>query len=508
MTIPPAQRAAVIDLGSNTARLVLYYFRAGHSYHLEDEIRAVVRLREGLTASGLSSKAEERAFSVLQLFKDYCSAVGPEVIIPVATSAIREAANGAAFVKKVREEFGFDLRVLTGEQEAFYSCLGALNSVPCRDGLVMDTGGGSVQLGRLVDGRFESGQALELGALTLKERFVRSDPIKKREIKDIQNEIDRRLEKFSGWETAGRRLVGLGGTTRNLAKIQAKRQAFPLDHMNGFVLRRTSVGKIIRTLRRLPVQERGKLPGLSRDRADIILPGALVVQAVMDRLGVDELTLSAYGIREGLFLEHFWSDSPTKGPLELREFSLLNAARFYRYQEKHAHHVRHLCRRLFDQLAPLHGCGPDHRLLLDAASLLHDIGSAVSYNDHHKHSRMLIVSHGLPGFSPRETAVIALLAFYHRKGDPGIREFRSLLRPEDEAVVRHLAALLRLAECLERGRSGHVKDIRLSWSDSELTVTLIADTEPTVEIWDARQLASELLGQVYGRPVVFKSAKS
>ena len=505
MNPPASRRTAVIDLGSNSARVVVMNFRPGYSYHLEDEVREIVRLREGMTEAGLSDAAMTRGLFTLRLFRRFCDSVGVDRIIATATSAVREAANGPRFLERVARDVGLSVRVLDGTQEAFYGVLGALNAVPLEDGIVLDIGGGSAQVSRVRARRFERGQALTLGSLALTERFVRSDPVRKSELQAVQQEIERQLDGVPWLNGERGPLVGLGGTIRNLAKIEAARRRYPLQTINGFALSRASVDETVRILSQSPLSLRRRLPGLARDRADIILPGALVLRGVMERLGVKELAISESGLREGLFFEEFWSDLPYPVTPGLREFAVLNLARFYGYHEAHAEHVRHLATRLFDQLAPLHGYGAWERELLRAAALLHDIGMAIRYNDHHKYSQTLITGSGLPGHSGREISLIALLARYHRKGVPDAGEYAGLLEQGDETRLVRLSALLRLSEFLERGRAGVVRDVEARWDTQGLRLTLVADEHPTVELWDAQRNALDLMESAVGRPVVLDS---
>jgi exopolyphosphatase/guanosine-5'-triphosphate,3'-diphosphate pyrophosphatase len=278
-----------------------------------------------------------------------------------------------------------------------------------------------------------------------------------------------------------------------------------LNTLHGFKLNHRSIDESVEILAWLPLSQRRKLGGLSSDRADIILPGALVIQSVMERLATEELAISVNGLREGLFFERFWDHLANPIVADVRGFGVLNMARVYRYQKDHAIHVRFLANRLFDQLKPLHGYEAAERELLDSASLLHDLGTIISYDDHHKHSQWLITNSGLPGYSPRETTIIALLTRYHRKGKPRIKGFRSLLGKDDRKLVTQLAAILRLAEYLERGRNANVDDVIVTWDDEELLLTLIADDYPAVELWEAERNALALMESAYKRRVAIES---
>ena len=290
MDASPARRFAVIDLGSNTARLVVIDAIPGYSYRLVDQVREVVRLRQGMTDSGMTEPAMARGFSTLRLFKRFCDSTDVDKILPIATSAVREAANGPIFVDRVSREIGIPLQVLDGEQEAYYDAVGALNEVRLSEGTVVDIGGGSVQISDIREGRFRAGTSVTLGALALTERFVDSDPITDEAYDRVRTEIERQLDTVT-WlpEKSGERLVGLGGTIRNLARIRGRQIDYPLSTLHGFILSRESVEESIQLFRDLPLDERKKIDGLKSDRADIILPGALVLLAIMSRLEVDEV---------------------------------------------------------------------------------------------------------------------------------------------------------------------------------------------------------------------------
>lgn len=501
-----SRRVGIVDLGSNTARLIVMNAIPGYSYRLEDQVREVVRLRQGMTEEGMSEEAMARAFSTLRLFKHFCDSTGVAVILAVATSAVREAANGPEFIEKVSCDIGLSLRVLSGESEAYYGTIGVLNETPMEQGVVVDIGGGSAQVSEVREGRFYRGDSVTLGTLALTERFIREDPTSKAEYKAIKREIERQLNAVSWLDNKKKgMLVGLGGTIRNLARIEAARQKYPLNTLHGFTLPRASVEESIGLFRELPLSERKEIAGLDSDRADIILPGAMVLWAIMDRLGINVLTISVNGLREGVFFETFWQHLPYPVVPDVRRFGVLNMARNYQYQERHSNHVRFLAGRLFDQLIPLHGYGVKERELLDAAALLHDLGRIVSYEGHHKHSQTLIEFNGLPGFSPNEIALIALLARYHRKGTPDTAGYTILLDAKDEVLLTRLAAILRLAECLERGRNAAVDDVIVTWEDDSLRLTLISDEYPAVELWQAERNAALLVEMAFGRHVLLDS---
>lgn len=506
MNTPTPTYIAIIDLGSNTARMIILKTILGYVYRLDDEIREVVRLRQGMTTEGLSEKAMDRALFTLRLFQQYCHSRQISHITATATSAVREATNGKAFVQQVSRQLGLNLRILTGEEEAYYGALGALNELPITQGHVLDLGGGSLQLSQIYEGKFQRGLALSLGSLALTERFIRHDPPTEEEVANVQAEINAQLDTIPWLQPQPQfTLVGLGGTIRNLAHIEAERQHYPLYTLHGFALQREAILYSIRQFCQLSLSKRQKIAGLHDDRADIILPGAMAVATVMERLGVETVTVSMSGLREGLFFERFWQQLSYPVPANVRQFSVLNLARNYDYLQTHADHVRFLAERLFDELAPLHNYGSVERELLGAAALLHDIGTVIGYNGHHRHSQMLLEYNGLAGFSPREIALIGLLVRYHRRGQPQINQYKPLLSKKESVLLNRLASILRLTEFLERGRNSNIYDLTAQWTKNELHLTVKAHNYPAVELWEAEKHAVPLMETAFGRKLILKS---
>ena len=250
---PKPIKVAVIDLGSNTARLVVMHAMPGYSFRLEDEIREVVRLRHGMD-DGLSEDAMTRAFSTLRLFSRFCQSYAVDLVLPIATSAVREAANGAEFAERVERELGLTLRILTGDEEAYYGALGALNEVAAEEAVVLDIGGRQRAAERGTSADVSTGgEALKLGALALTERFVRGDLIRASELEALTQEIERQLESLS-WlkRKKGRVLIGLGGTIRNLASMEVERTEIPPQHLSRYVVASVIRGGKHRLIARSP----------------------------------------------------------------------------------------------------------------------------------------------------------------------------------------------------------------------------------------------------------------
>ncbi len=484
----------MVDLGSNSFRLVV--FMAGEGWwRRTDEIYEPVRIGEGLAATGrLGEEPMERALATLDVFAHFCKASGLEGdgVDAVATSAIRDAENAAGFLLRAGEQTGLSVRVLGREAEARYGYLAAVNSTTLIDGCVLDLGGGSLQLVRVEDRQARDSSSWPLGSVRMTERFLPvNGPAKRRQIEQLRAHVAGELAGASwladGAPGHGGRIVGTGGTVRNLAAAAQRAAGLPSNGVQGMVIERGALDELVTRLAALPASERSTIPGIKPARADLILAGAIVVQGALEAGGFDGLETTEAGLREGVFFERLLADRPAPLFEDVRRASVTNLASQYRVDPAHTEHVATLALGMFDELAALglHEGDPRERELLWAASMLHDIGMSVDYDDHHRHSRYLILNGGLPGFSPTEVAIIAQAARYHRKGRPQPGPLAALFGEGDAERLDRCAVLLRLAEGLERSRDQLVTGTSAGLSDGTVELRLIADGESAVPRWAA-----------------------
>ena len=484
MTEP--RRLAVIDLGSNSFRLVVFTYGEGW-WKRTDEIHETVRIGEGLDASGeLGPEPIERALQTLEMYAHFCRATGVTDIRPVATSAIRDAGNREDFLRATRERSGLEVEVLTSEQEAWYGYVAAVNSTTLSDGVVLDLGGGSMQLSCVRDRRAEDLRSWPLGAVRMTERFLARDRPKPKHLQALRDHVTGELAEVPWLDGC---LVGIGGTTRNLAAAAELQAGLPSFGVQGFALRREALDALVERLAELPAEERGKVPGIKSGRGDLILAGAIVVQSVMELGRFDVLEATEAGLREGVFFATLLEGSDPPLFDDVRRASVDNLAVQYGSGHAHTAQVERLALALWDGLgaAGCHDRDPRERELLSAAAALHDIGMSIDYDDHHKHSRYLVLSAGLPGFSPRETALIGQMCRYHRKGSPSLGEVDGLAGKGDAGVLDRCAASLRIAEQLERARDQAVDDLELAVDGDVARLRLRAHDEITVGRWAAER---------------------
>jgi exopolyphosphatase / guanosine-5'-triphosphate,3'-diphosphate pyrophosphatase len=501
------RQVAVIDLGSNSWRLVVYMFAPGDWWKLTDEIYETVRIGAGLAETGrLGEAAMGRGLETLAVFERFCAAhgLGPDAVHAVATSAIRDASNGQMFLKAARAASGLNIEVISDEDEARFGYVAAINSSTMTDGVVLETGGGSIQLIEVADRRTVSLHSYPLGAVRVTEQFLPgAGPARKRDLQRVRAHVREVLADDRGLARSGNRIVGMGGAVRNLAAAAQRMAGQPDIGVQGFVITRETLAELVQTLAALPVDERGDVPGIKLGRGDIILASALVIETVVELGSFPGIEVTEASLRDGVFIaRELLADSPEPLFDDVRVAGVRNLAIQYESDLPHVEHVALLSLQMFDSLA---GAGlfrprPGERELLWAAAMLHDVGMTISYDDHHKHSAYLIVSAELPGFDPRERALIAQITRYHRKGAPKLGELAALADAGDEELLDRCSVILRLAEHLERGRDQSVREARLRANGHGVDLHLEAAGDLTLPRWSVERYGDgEAFQRVFGR---------
>ena len=508
-----ARRIAAIDVGSNSIRQIIADVAPDGSIEVVDEMKAHPRLGKGLDASGaLSTESMDLAVEALQRMAMLARQHGAQRIEAVATSAVRDAENSELFLARVKQATGLKVRVLKGEDEARLCFRSALAHFELGAGraVVMDIGGGSLELALSADGVVDRLTSLPLGALRLTERFKPHTPDRLAKLRKRVRKAIKPVLKGKDWN--GAKIIGSGGTFTNLAGLHLHRQGvFSAKSVQGTAIPRSEVEHILDWLAAMDDDERRSTPGLNPDRADIIVAGLAVIAEVLTRVDARELIVSRYGIREGLLLEAARVTPTVSDPGEAREKSVRDLAERCRYEKKHSLAVQRLSLTLFDSLAQRLGLEESDRAILADAALLHDIGYHINYERHHKHSYHLIIHADLLGMTPEEQVMIANVARYHRGARPKKRHanFGTLEKPLRQRI-KALAGILRVADGLDRGHAGAVKDIKVRWLDRALRVTPVPvreDASLRLECWGAHRKSS-LLARVAGRPVEIVSGRT
>jgi exopolyphosphatase/guanosine-5'-triphosphate,3'-diphosphate pyrophosphatase len=499
-------RISAIDIGSNSIRQTIADVSPTGVIRVVDEMKAAPRLGAGLYKKGaLSEVAIQNALTTLTRMATLANQLGVKRTEVVATSAVRDASNRDEFIKLVRTETGLRVKVLRGEDEARLAFRSALAHFDLGIGraVVMDIGGGSLELALSADGLVDRLISLPLGAVSVTERYLASGKKGMRKLrKDVWTELRRHLS-ARHWHAA--RIFCSGGTFTSLASIYLARIGMEsAKTVHGTVIPRIELEHIVDMLRNMSLPERQGVPGLSAARSDIILGGLAVAAEVAARVEARELVVSAYGIREGILLESAHVAPSPADPGEARERSVRELAERTHYEAPHSNHVQKLALQLFDAIGQRLGCIPDDRKLLADAALLHDIGYHISYDKHNKHSYHLIEHAELLGMTPIEQIVVANVARYHRGAEPRKkhRNYGPLERPVRQ-TIKKLSAILRVADGFDRGHASAVAEIKVRWVERALRITAVPAHHVynlRLDLWGASR-KSNLLSEVAGVPV-------
>lgn len=447
----PRFPAAVIDVGSNSARVVVFRRAGGGVLEvIADEHIALQLIRELDKNHRFHEAALDRALRVLRDFRRVADAAGAVRILAFGTAALREAENGEEFRRRIAAECGFRLEIMTADAEARAGFLGAVYGLPVNDGLVFDIGGGSLQVTHFRDRRQRKASSLPLGALRTSDEFLTSDPPSPRQVRKLRKHVlDLLAEVDVPRLKAGETVVGTGGTVRNLAKIDAKRWDSPIPRLHGYELTKGRLRELTGLLLSRTVVERASMPGLNASRADSIVGGALVAEAVLEASRRDRFYVAGQGLREGIVLDTLLGKLPK--PEKVREHSVaVLASRFTTCEAPRAARRRRLVLSLYDSLEPW----PDpvlREMLAHAAAVL-DIGRSVDFYRLHTHTASILRSSGLLGFTHREVALLSsIVELADRDGwDP--HRAAPPLREEDFDPLERAGVLLCLADAIEQRR--------------------------------------------------------
>lgn len=486
-------RLAAIDIGTNSIRCIVVEVTKNGSFRVLDDEKATVRLGEGLAASGsISSAAWDRAISSLARMKKIVDGYGVKAIEAVATSAVRKAANGKAFIAGIANGIGVEVKVISGEEEAELAALSVRNHFDMEGArfAMVDIGGGSLEIvtarGPLIDEIY----SLELGAVFLTEKFMPGYSGRQADLDKLRKYIRSAFkEVFSGERPQFQCLVGSGGTITAIAAMVMAMRGEGYGSVHRYEVLRSEVVHLLAMLSRKSAKERREVPGLNPDRADIILAGVTAVDELMRFFGANTLRVNERGIREGLIVKGLRSHGLIPGAPESRTWrdAVLEFGRSCHIDEEHSLHVTKLALQLFDSLEPEIAMGEGARRMLEAAAILHDVGYFINYSSHHKHSYHLIRHADLFGFTPREREIMANVARYHRKALPKKKHDAYVrLSESDRQLVSRLGGILRLADGLDRRRSSVVSGVTCSIADGTVIATLTGSGDISVELFGGK----------------------
>jgi exopolyphosphatase/guanosine-5'-triphosphate,3'-diphosphate pyrophosphatase len=534
-------KIAAIDIGSNSIHLVIMRATPGQHLEIIDREKDMARLGAGtLREHRLSKETTERAIRALRRFKQVSDSIGADVILTTATAAVREADNADEFIETVRKEVGIDIQLLPGVEEARLIALAVSEATDFNDqrGLIIDIGGGSTEFIITRGGEPDLLSSLRLGSVRLTEKFITTDPISDRERERLVSAIRAEfLRPASEMKATGFDFViGTSGTILNLVQM-AVESGRSVEAIDFEPFSRTAsldqLRKLNRKLARLAEKERARVQGIDKGRADIIVGGGLLLETVLAELGAKAITTCDWSLREGVVLDYLRKRAAEQGTAamvstepasdiiandekliaaDVRTRSVLSVARRYNYDRAHSHHVARLATVIFDGTRALHNLGDEERRLLQYAALLHDTGHYIAHNNHHRHSLYLIKHSEMPGFTGSEIAMLAVAVRYHRGSVPKKtvdrrarrehEDFLALDSGQRETVLK-LAAILQIADALDRSYQQYVLDARCEVKGREVLISITGEGDCELELWSADRKA-RLFRDVFGVEVRFE----
>jgi exopolyphosphatase/guanosine-5'-triphosphate,3'-diphosphate pyrophosphatase len=511
-------RIAAIDIGTNSVHMIVVQVRPDLSFEVIDREKDMVRLGAGgLDGRSLTPTAMGAALQTLGKFKRVAETHKVDEIIAAATSATREAENGGDFIAEVERQTGIRIRVISGTEEArlIHFAAGYGVDVGGTTAAVVDIGGGSVEVTLGSATQLSLGKSFKTGVIRVTERFVRSDPLSGRDERRLIKHLNREMGPFLD-QIARRgfdRLIGTSGTILSLGTLALADNGSAGERIEDLRNRRVSAKALHRIRKRLVeanLEERLRMPGMDPRRADLSVAGSVLFDTIVRRLGAEEFTLCDLALREGLVLDYIHRNSAVIRKVErypdVRRRSVVELGERCGYWSEHAQQVARLALSIFDQTRSVHGLTEREREWLEYGALLHDIGVHISYERHHRHSYYLIKNGDLRGFDPQEIDVIALIARYHRQATPkksheGYGDLRGSLRK----VVKTLAAMVRLAEGLDRSHAQALTGIEMYPRSNDYLARLRAAGDAELELWAAHRHVAPL-ERILGRPIRFEVA--
>jgi exopolyphosphatase / guanosine-5'-triphosphate,3'-diphosphate pyrophosphatase len=513
-------RVASIDLGSNSFHMLIAEILGPTSFKTVAREKMMIQLgKTSLMTDRLDSKAMKRGLECLDKFRQIAIARRAERILAVATSAIREAENGEEFIRRAGTESGIAVRVISSREEARLVHLAVSRQIDLGDqkALIIDIGGGSVELIVGDAHKMYSVESQKLGFLRLHGRFVTHDPMSKPEErlikKFLRNSLANPLLEIIR-QKPGSVIATSGSATTLLRIVQQRRGQTNGATLPSSEINRSEISAILGEMRPMSSEERTKKFDLDPLRSECLPAALYCLDAVLQGVGAKEVTICQVALREGLIYNMLANTKPHKpieaAPLDMRRQAVIDLAARCDYPPEHSHKVSLLAGQIFKQTTHLHQLGETEGRLLQYAGILHDIGYHIGYPKHHKHGYYLVMNGDLRGFTPEERTILALLVRYHRRAAPkdSHPEFASLPK-KSRRVIQCLSSLLRIADGLDQSHFSYVNEVKCRSSRKVIRFTVFADAKNLnieLDLWTAKRHAG-YFEKLFGVKTIFVLAK-
>ncbi|MGN1235502.1 MAG: hypothetical protein ACI4U2_05945 [Christensenellaceae bacterium] len=489
------EKIGIIDLGSNSARLVIVNLFAEGYFMVVDELKESVRLGQDMERDGfLKPQRVAETIKTLKMFKKLCDSSGVVRIIAVATAAVRRAKNQRSFLDEIQATCGIRIQVLSAQDEATLVYRGVINSMDAPKGIILEIGGGSTKIVYYNRRNMLYYETLPCGAVTLTDQFSQEGLSPEETADRIADYFTEQLRKVEWLKEVDpeTQMIGAGGSFRSLFKISKLIKKYPLDTVHNYTLTTEDFTFIYNTVKVLDIDKRKKIKGLSPNRADILPAALAIVKAftsyMHDEIGIANINgfaISSYGLREGIMFREALPITEEKPITDVLSYSLSSLVKYYGSDEKHVEHVVALSVQLFKQLRVLHKFPRQYLRVLKIAASLHDCGMRFKYYDHPKHSQYMILNSTIYGVTHHDLVLAAFVAGLHKKDDFNLSEwakYRDIVTEEDLDVVKKLGVMLRIAESLDRSNAGTVRSINCDVLGDSVIMKTEIEGDATLEI--------------------------
>ena len=481
------QRIAIIDIGSNSARLVISHIYKNGAYNMVYNQKEALRLSQKVDGQNLlTEEAFTSTLDTMRSFAHMCKIYQADKTIAVATAAIRNASNGPELVAEVAEQTGIQLHIISGKTEAYISYLGVINTLDVKNGIIFDLGGGSTELILFKNRKILESVSLPLGAVNTTGMFNTRNEMPPNVYNDLNAFVMSRLAQYPWLKQSNLPLIGVGGTARTVAKIIQRAKKYPATKIHNYSYPIQTFRSFFNKLCLTNLEQRKKISGLSTERSDIILAGSSIISCLLEATGAKKLITSGCGLREGLFYDYYSKSNNV--PLiakNILERSRENTLRLFESDTAHARHITKLALAMFDGWMELHKVRKSYRRLLETAALLHDIGITINFYSHARHSAYMIQNAKLFGLTHKEQIITSAIAGWHNgisKNYFKSRFYKEMLTENNWKLINKLSLLLALAESLDYSEMRMVHTLTPSFNKKNALLTLHAEHYPTIEM--------------------------
>jgi exopolyphosphatase/guanosine-5'-triphosphate,3'-diphosphate pyrophosphatase len=490
---------AIIDIGSNTVRLVIYHKTEIEKFEEIENFKSAARLRHYLNRNGvLETEGINLLVNILKGFKEILAFHEVESVRCVATATIRQAHNQMEVLTIVKEQTGFEIKILSEKEEAFYGYFAVIHTTPLTDGVAIDLGGGSTEITYFRNRQLIHSHSFPFGVVSLKEQFIKGEKITSEEKNKLIHFIEDSFQSLPWLKNLKVPIIAIGGSARNIAEIDQNLRKYPLSGVHQYTIFPQDLKHLLHIIEMLNITQLEKLEGLSKERTDIILPALETFVTLCEYIQADKFMFSRKGLRDGIsFKEHEGRENSTDTVRIVNE-SIDELIHDYGISTKHSDHVTYLAKQMYSQLEILCGVklAAEIKKLIDYSAHFYNLGHYIDSDDSSQHTFYLLANKSINGLEHKERLELALIASFKSKAllKQYCRPYMTWFTRNELDEIRIAGALTKLAAALDSSKRGIVTNINLqkSLDKQSLSMTITCSGNAFVEKFQAEKQVRHL----------------